>query len=230
MFTVFLVCATLGGTILVLQFLLVLFGLGEHSLGLDVPHDIGHDLGGLGHDLAGDLHDAGVGDSDGHSDTISAPHAGGHASIVHYGSTWLFGVISFRTVVAALAFFGLAGLAAQAAEASATTTLAVASAAGLGAMYAVYAMMRGMQALRAEGTVHIQRALGRQASVYLRIPAKKSGSGKIQINLQNRTVEYLATTAGDAIPTGATVIVTDVLGSDLVQVQPISESERNRHA
>jgi hypothetical protein len=32
-------------------------------------------------------------------------------------------------------------------------------------------------------------------------------------------MEYLATTAGDAIPSGAAVVVTDVVGSDAVQVE-----------
>lgn len=228
MSTLFLVCATLGGTILVLQFLMTLLGLGGHSLGLDMPHDVGHDLSGLDHDFsgdaAGDVHDGAGGD--GHTHVGGAPHAG---TVAHHGSTWLFGVISFRTVVAALAFFGLAGLAAQAAEASAMTTVGVASLAGIGAMYAVYAMMRGMRSLRAEGTVRVHRALGRQATVYLRIPPDNSGVGKIQINLQNRTVEYLAQTSGPAIPTGATVVVTEVLGSDIVQVQPVLESERDNH-
>ena len=39
----------------------------------------------------------------------TAGHAAGHSH--GHGSTWMFGVISFRTVVAALTFFGLAGLA-----------------------------------------------------------------------------------------------------------------------
>ena len=63
--------------------------------------------------------------------------------------------------------------------------------------------------------------MGQQATVYLHIPAQQKGAGKIQINLQNRTMEYLATTAGDAIPSGATVVVTEVLGSDTVQVEAV---------
>ena len=90
-------------------------------------------------------------------------------------------------------------------------------------MYAVYAMLRGMRSLRAEGTVRIHRAVGQQATVYLRIPAQQKGAGKIQINLQNRTMEYLATTPGDAIPSGATVVVTKILGSDTVEVQAVAK-------
>ena len=100
----------------------------------------------------------------------------------------------------------------------------IATAAGVAAMYAVYAMLRGIRSLRAEGTVRIQRAVGQQASVYLRIPAQQKGAGKIQINLQNRTMEYLATTAGDAIPSGTMVIVTKIIGSDTVEVQAVAKN------
>ena len=225
MTVVFVVCAAVGATVLVLQFLLALLGLGGDALGVDVPHDFGHDASGVDHDY-------GSGDAD-HDGSVSADHveadsqsqhSAGHAA---HGSASLFRVLSLRTIVAALAFFGLAGLAAQAADCTPFNTFLIAAAAGLVAMYAVYAMLCGMRSLRAEGTVRIQRAVGRQATVYLRIPARRGGAGKIQINLQNRTMEYLATTAGEAIPGGATVVVTQILGSDTVQVQAVANSARS---
>ena len=228
MTVIFVVCAAVGTTVLVLQFLLALVGLGGDALGVDVPHDMGHDLGGADHDFdSGELH----GDL-GHDTSAAAEHGEAHAESQHsaaghhpaHGSTWLFQVLSLRTVVAALAFFGLSGLAARAAECTPFTSLLIAAAAGVGAMYAVYAMLRGMRSLRAEGTARIQRAIGKQASVYLHIPARQKGAGKIQINLQNRTMEYLATTTGDAIPSGATVVVTKILGSDTVEVQTVAEN------
>ncbi len=48
MSTVFLYCAAIGGTFLVLQFLLLLFGLGgdtDTGSGHDLGHDVGHDQG-----------------------------------------------------------------------------------------------------------------------------------------------------------------------------------------
>jgi len=139
------------------------------------------------------------------------------------GSTWLFRVLSLRTIVAALAFFGLAGRAAEAADCTPFTAFLIAVAAGLGAMYAVYAMLRSMRSLGAEGTARIQRAVGQQATVYLHIPERQKGAGKIQINLQNRTMEYLATTCGEAIPSGAAVIVTKIVGPDTLEVQAIGK-------
>ncbi len=227
MTVVFVVCAVVGTTVLVLQFLLVLVGLGGDALGVEVPHDFGHDLGGVDHDFAsGEVH----GDVD-HDGPAAAEHGEAHAPLQQsaaghtpHGSTWLFQVLSLRTIVAALAFFGLAGLAAEAANCTPFTAFLIATAAGLGAMYGVYAMLRGMRSLRAEGTARIHRAVGHQANVYLRIPAQQKGAGKIQINLQSRTMEYLATTPGEAIPSGATVVVTKILGSDTVEVQAVEKN------
>ena len=55
----------------------------------------------------------------------------------HHGSMQVFRVLSFRTMIAALAFFGLAGLAAQSAKATPLATLLIAVAAGAAAMAAV---------------------------------------------------------------------------------------------
>ena len=88
MATVFVVCAAIGGTVVVIQFVLTMIGLGGDAMDLDIG-DVDTDM---------DV------DFDGDLDVSGEIDAG------HVGSSWLFGVISFRTVIAALAFFGLAGL------------------------------------------------------------------------------------------------------------------------
>jgi hypothetical protein len=96
--TLFLFCAIFGGTILVAQFLMG-FG-GDHEHGGDGAED--------SPDHAGDMHaDADAGDvhADGHHDSHQAEH---------HGSTWMFGVLTFRTVMIGLTFFGLSGKAASA--------------------------------------------------------------------------------------------------------------------
>lgn len=207
MTSVFIVCAAIGGTVLVIQFLLTLVGLGGHAFDIDVPQDIGHDFGIDFHvETGGDFHgDAGL-------------HGDQGAAATHHGATWLFGVLSFRTITAALAFFGLCGLAAQSAEASPTNVMLVAIAGGGAAMTAVYWMMRSLGRLDAEGTVRIQRAVGRRGSVYLSIPGEDAGSGKVQINLQNRTMEYLAVTSGPQLPTGTKIVVVSVINPNTVEV------------
>ncbi len=202
--TLFLICAVIGTTILVIQFVLTIIGFGSEAFDIDIPSgsdDVDFDI------------DADVGDTIGD----------------HVDSSWLFGVISFRTIVAALAFFGLAGLAARAGGLGLLATLAVAIGAGLAAMYSVYFLFESMKKLSSEGTVRIRQALGKHGTVYITIPAEESGAGKIQLNLQNRTMEYLAMTVGQAIAPGAKVVVTNIVTSDTVAVEPVLETQRNHH-
>jgi hypothetical protein len=225
MTTVFIVCATLGGTVMVLQFLLALLGLGGHIFHADFTGDVGHDFsGGFHGDMGGDLHgdlSGGVhGEAGGglHGEAHSADHA--DQSAEQHGVTMLFRILTFRTVTAALAFFGLSGLAAESAGISTPGVIAIAIASGAAALAAVYWTMRFLQELWADGTVHIQRALGQHGNAYLHIPGNHAGSGKIQFNLQNRTMEYLAVTSGPDIPTGTKVVVVGVVNSNTLEVQP----------
>jgi hypothetical protein len=240
--TIFLVCAILGGGILIIQLVLSLIGLGAHALSFDVSGDIHTgDVGGdfhtgdfhtgefhTGDVHTGDFHAGDVHTGDVHAD--ASGHEGGlHPSAHHFDSTWLFTVISFRTVVAALTFFGLAGLAAQEADFATPVVLLVAIASGLAAMFAVYWLMRALMSLRAEGTALVTNAVGRTGTVYTTIPAEGAGSGKIQLNLQGRTMEYLAVTSGHELKPGAKVVVAGVVTSDTLDVQPALE-ESSDHA
>src|SRR5262245_23354635 len=112
----YLVCAALGGTVLACQFVMTLLGLGgDHDLSAD--HDVG------GHDFSHDVaHDA----AHGH-------HAAGH----EHASSWFVGVLTFRTLVAAVTFFGLAGLAASMQNLGKPLELVIALAAGAAAMFMV---------------------------------------------------------------------------------------------
>jgi hypothetical protein len=200
---VFWLCFIIGGTVLVCQFLLTLLGLTDAD-DFDTPDD-GADFDG----------DAGGADHDGH----------GHAG---HGSNWFFGVITFRTVIAALAFFGLGGLAARSTplgHGEPILTVLIAVACGLGAMYGVHWMMQSLHRLKAEGTVRIESAMGRPGSVYLRIPGQRAGSGKVTLALQGRTVEYQATTSGETLPTGAKIIVVGIVGPETVEVELAPEPE-----
>lgn len=205
------IAAAVGGTFLLCQFAMTLLGMGGHEMPHDLPDDVPHDFH-FGH-------------ADGHD--------GGHSSDSgddHHDSSWFFRMISFRTLVAALTFFGLAGLAGSSAELPAASVLVIALAAGAAAMYGVHWLMQSLYRLRADGTVRIQRAIGQAATVYLRIPPNRSGVGKVHINLQNRTMEYEAMTSHELLPVGAKVVVVDVLGPDTVEVEPAVEAERTVHA
>jgi hypothetical protein len=146
-----------------------------------------------------------------HDTDHDADHGEGHGN-------WLFGVLTVRTATAAVLFFGLGGLSALYYGLSDAGAFGIALGCGALALYLVAAAMRGLKRLRADGTVRIDRAVGCLGTVYLRVPGARAGAGKVHLNLQNRTVEYLAVTAGDEIPTGKPVQVVGVVGPDTVEV------------
>lgn len=197
--TTYLICAAIGGTLIVCQFVMTLFGLGG------------------GHDMVGDHVDAG-----GH-DVAGGHDAGGDHHVGHGNeSTWFLGILTFRTITAALAFFGLAGLIAHRNELLPIQSLAIALVAGVSALFMVGYIMKGLSRLNVDGTVRIGKSLGCPGTVYLPIPGGAHGQGKVHVSVMSRTIEYKAT-AKDALPTGAKIVVVAVLDSDTVEVAPAQE-------
>jgi hypothetical protein len=197
---IYLYCAAIGGTLIVCQFLVSLVGIGGGD---------------------GDAGDAGGHDGGGHD----AAHEVGHdAEPARY-----FSVLSFRTLTAAAAFFGLAGLAGAQAGLSPAPRLGLAIGAGAAALFVVAWVMRAITRLNLDGTVRIQSALGARGAVYLSIPAAKTGVGKVLVSVHHRTIEYKAVTAGQPLPTGAKVTVIGIVAPDTVEVAPAQHSEGDSH-
>lgn len=192
--TMFLICAIVGGTLIACQFLLTLFGLGgEHDAG-------GHDgpFGDAGHDVAG--HDA------------------GHDTSHDHQSSWFFGILTFKTLSAALAFFGLTGLACLQFGLEPVPTVLASVAAGLGALFLVGSLMRVLVRLNTDGTIRINHSLGSVGTVYVPIPAQRGGVGKVHVSVLNRTMEYKALTDQETLGTGTKVVVVGIVSPDTVQV------------
>jgi hypothetical protein len=79
-------------------------------------------------------------------------------------------------------------------------------------------IFRQMLRLRRDNTFRIEETVGKTAGVYLVIPGNKSGKGKIQISVRGAFHEIDAQTAGERIPTGATIRVDAVVDSQTVLV------------
>jgi hypothetical protein len=225
---IFFLCAIVGGTVMVCQFVMTVLGLGAD---LDVPDDVGGaefhaggDFGGHAHDLASA--DASV-DSASHggdlTDALDHKHASSHAH--HNTSNWIFVKLTFQTVVAAIAFFGLGGMAARSSGIQPWLAVVIAVASGTAALYIVYWLMELLHRFNSEGNVRIDNAVGLQGTVYISIPPENTGAGKIVLNLQNRTVELEAkTNEPSKLAPGANVVVLSILGPGLVEVAPIRET------
>jgi hypothetical protein len=180
MTTFFLLCAALGGGVLVVQLLLGLLGV--------------VDAGG----------DVDVGDG----------HDGGHGHLASEG----LDLMSVRALSAGVAFFGLGGLAGLATPLGLFAAIPLALIAGTAAMFGTAVAMRWMLGFDDDGTVSIHGAVGATGTVYLTIPGERKGAGKVTLTLQNRIVEYQAVTSDALLPTGAPIMVVDVVGPDTVHV------------
>jgi hypothetical protein len=188
--TTYLICAAIGGTLIVCQFVMTIFGLGGH-------HDMaGHDhVEVSGHDSGSDTH----GD---HSDD----------------STWFMGVLTFRTLSAAVVFFGLTGIIGERGHLEPFVALSLASGAGLGALFLVSWIMKLLVRLNIDGTVRIEQAVGCRGTVYVSIPAANAGQGKVQVSVLHRTMEYRAVTAQRALAPGIKIVVLRVVAPGTVEV------------
>jgi hypothetical protein len=202
----FTLAALIGGTALVFQFVLMLFGFGDD--GADVAGAEGADLSS----------GAEFGDME-----ITADHPtwneAADADLGHPGAPWFYEMLSLRSLSAAATFFGLAGKTLLAFGYSNTQAFVFSSLTGLAAMYAVYWLFKQVYRLQHAGNENVRRAIGHPATVYVPIPAKRGGAGKVTFRLQDRLVEYQAVTGDDQrLKTGEKVVVIDVVNSDTVCV------------
>jgi hypothetical protein len=225
---IFLITAIVGGTVLVCQFLLTLLGLGGDAGDVAGDAHLGGDFHGDAH-VGGDFHgDGALGDSmhggvtgDHHTSLSTAADS----YYQHPDSSWLFGVISFRTLVAAAAFFGVTGKACLSAGYAQSTSVILATIVGVCAMYGMYWLMRLIAGLGSSGNEQIGNAVGCRATVYVPIPPARRGAGKVQLSMQNRIVEFQAVTDDEEpLKTGQAVDVLGVAGSDVVNVRRALQS------
>ena len=132
-----------------------------------------------------------------------------------------FTFLSLKTIVAFVTFFGLVGMLMEAQSVPKTVGVIAATVAGSAAFYIVGLVMASLHRLESQGNLDLSNALGKMATVYLRVPAVGEGQGKVTVTLQSRTVEIAAVTDDPKeIGTGSQVVVTGVRG-EVVEVTPM---------
>lgn len=90
---------------------------------------------------------------------------------------------------------------------------------GAGAAVLVALLMKSIEKLQSSGNIEIKNAIGAIGEVYLTIPAKRSGNGKVTVNVQERLVEFEAVTdCEEKIKTGTKVKVTGAVDENTLLV------------
>ena len=73
-----------------------------------------------------------------------------------------------------------------------------------------------LKKLERNGAYKITDCLGKQCDVYLRIPAKGEGKGKVQISIKGSIHELDAISDGEQLSTGTRVNVISIEGNTLI--------------
>ena len=223
--------------LLILQTLMLLFGLGNGSDG-DADGDVDLDGDGVPDlDLDGDgipdldLDGDGVPDvdleGDGFPDDVDgdtgldtdgdgAPDSGGGG---HGGMFAGLKLLTLRGIVAFLAVCGWGGLWLLRMGMLPVFAVLLAVAMGFWAMLLMALFLRVALKLQDDGTMDFRNALGVAGTVYLTIPASRAGEGKVHVVVQDQLRELEAVTDdGNPIPTGSEIVVVGISGGNTLVV------------
>ncbi len=122
----------------------------------------------------------------------------------------VFDYFTLRTAVAFFLGFSWGGLACFEAGISILWGILV----GLFMVALNLSLLKGLATLNESGNLNLENAVGINATVAIRIPAKLAGCGKITISFQGRLEELEACTEGEEIPRGQTVTVVRISDSN----------------
>lgn len=197
--------------ILFIQIVMTIVGFGQSGPGVN-PDDLsGFDSFGDSTDFDLDL----GGDGNFDSSDIGTGDGGSPGDLGALHLFTLEGIVAFLTV-----FSWTAILAYQSGTAG-TIAVLIGAVLGSAAMFGVAKIIQLTSRLASNGTLQMRNALGQTATVYLMIPARGAGQGKVNLTIQERFIEASAITDGLMnIPSGAFVRVIDVRADNVLVVEP----------
>ncbi len=194
--------------ILIIQTVMMLLGLGEGGEGINPSDTSGLDMPDVDFDISvdGGISSDGA-DLSGHD--ISNP-----SDIAD------FRLLSVQSVIAFLCIFGWSGITAIANGMPEWAALVLAAVLGFAAMLLVAKIIQWSSKLAQNGTFNMKNLLGESGTVYIPIPPKGNGSGKINISCGERFMEFDAISNDtEMIATGVPVRVTDIISGSILVVE-----------
>lgn len=162
-------------------------------------------IGMDGHDVDASFDVADFGDADG-----STMDMGGGLSL-----------FSIRNLTNFFVGFGWAGVSLHRVIGNNLLLVLVSVLVGCAFVWMFFYIRKQTRKLEANGAFNIQNCAGKTANVYLRIPPKGKGKGKIQISVNGAFHELDALTDGEAIATGQKVRITEVIDGETLRVEPM---------
>lgn len=138
------------------------------------------------------------------------------------GDTTDFGglsLFSIRSVVNFFVGFGWAGVCLADAIPNTLLLVLVSMLVGVAFGSLWFFIRRNMMRLESNGAYKVADCVGKVCTVYLRIPARNEGMGKVQVSINGSIHEIAAATEGNEISTGMKVKVLSLLDDETLLVE-----------
>jgi preprotein translocase subunit YajC len=132
-----------------------------------------------------------------------------------------FHLFSFRNLINFLLGFGWTGISFYGLINNQYALIAVALIVGVIFVWLFFFIISQLQRLAEDNSFQIKDTLYKEAEVYLKIPAKRQGMGKVLISVKGAIHELEAMTDGEEIPSGAKATVTAIEDNQLLIVKPL---------
>ncbi len=127
-----------------------------------------------------------------------------------------FELFTLRNLINFLLGFSWSGISFYNSIENKTVLIAIATIVGASFVALFFFIIKQMMKLNENNSFSLDKAIDKTATVYLSIPEKKSGKGKIQISINGSFHELEALTENDRIETGAIVSVTKIENNILI--------------
>lgn len=130
-----------------------------------------------------------------------------------------FQFFTVKNLVSFFTIFGWVGIGCIDMDLSYTMTLTISSISGLVMMLTMATLFYFMSKLVEDGSLKTKNAIGKLGEVYMVIPKKSSGFGKVQINVQGAMRDMEAMTKDEKdLPVGRIIKVLDVVDNHILLV------------
>ena len=130
---------------------------------------------------------------------------------------------TFRNLVNFFLGFGWSAILLQPSVKSTALLIVISVLVGIALVVAVMYLFKWLSSMQQSGNINVYKsAVGCQGKCYLRIPAERSGEGKVQITIQGAVREYNAVTDGDEIKTGTSVKVLEAVDANTLLVEELN--------
>jgi hypothetical protein len=137
------------------------------------------------------------------------------------GSDAPFQLFSFRNLINFLLGFSWTGVAFYSTIGNQFILLSLSLSVGLLFLYVFFLIIRQVQKLAENNSFQIKNTIEKTAEVYLTIPEKLSGSGKVLVSVNGSVHELAAMTEGDKLPSGTMVKIIKVESENILIVKSI---------